>query len=182
MRAIFQKTGKIVRVLIWKFGQKCAKLENILKKDRRWLRTVMILLNLMLATLVLQNIWFLYVCMLCFHVRTPHVSFHLIPNVHIVRTFGNRIPFQTFEKWHNLSYRYVNSKPSNIWKIGAWVLKPFGERVEENYIYHLGKPNSTVKTRTVYRACNVYQVFLQNGKIDFRSKTWNFNINFQTSS
>ena len=50
-------------------------------------------------------------------------------------------------------------------------LKPFGERVEENHIYCLVKHNSTVKTRTVYRGCNVsYQVFLENGKIDFKRK------------
>ena len=43
------------------------------------------------------------------------------------------------------------------------------------------KPNSTVKTRTVYRGCNVcYQVFLENGRIDFKRKIRNFNINFQT--
>ena len=35
--------------------------------------------------------------MLCFYVCT-HVCFHLISNVHIVRIFENRIPFQTFEK------------------------------------------------------------------------------------
>ena len=46
-------------------------------------------------------------CMLCFHVST-HVCFHLISNEHIVRTFENRIPFQTFEKWHNVSYCYVS--------------------------------------------------------------------------
>ena len=51
------------------------------------------------------------------------------------------------------------------------VLKPFGERVEENHIYHLVKRNPTVKIRTVYRGCNVrYQVFLENGKIDFKNK------------
>ena len=61
------------------------------------------------------------------------------------------------------------------------VLKPFRESVEENHIYDLVKPNSTVKTRTVYRGCSLcYYVFLENGKIDFKSKIWNFNINFQT--
>ena len=80
-----------------------------------------------------------------------------------VRTFKNRIPFQTFEKWHNVSYRYVSyikSETSFIWRTGAWFLKPFEERVEENHIYHIVKPNSTVKTGTVYRGCNVcYQFF-----------------------
>ena len=111
--------------------------------------------------------------MLCLHVCT-HVCFHLISNVQIVRTFKNRIPFQTFDKWHNVSYHYVSyakSETSDIWRIGSWFLKPFGERVEENHIYDLVKPNSTVKTRTVYRECNVcYRVLLENGKIDFKSK------------
>ena len=77
-------------------------------------------------------------------------------------------------KWHNVSYRYISyvkSETSFIWRIGAWFLKPFEERVEENHIYHIVKPNSTVKTKTVYRGCNVcYHFFLENGKIDFNSK------------
>ena len=28
--------------------------------------------------------------------------------MHIVRTLENRIPFQTFEKWRNVRYRYVS--------------------------------------------------------------------------
>ena len=95
-------------------------------------------------------------------------------NVHIVRTFENRVPFQTFEKLHNVSYRYVSyvkSETSDTWRTRAWFIKPFGERVEENHIYHQVKPNSNVKTRTAYTGCNVcYQVFLENGKIDFKSK------------
>ena len=58
----------------------------------------------------------------------------------IVRTFENRIPVQIFEKWHNVNYRYVSyekSEASSIWKTGAWLLKPFGKRVEENHIYDL---------------------------------------------
>ena len=51
------------------------------------------------------------------------------------------------------------------------VLKPFGERVEKNYIYDLVKRNYTVKTRTVYRGCNVcYQVFLEFQKWTLRAK------------
>ena len=46
-------------------------------------------------------------CILCFHVYT-HACFHLTSNVHIVKTFENRILFQTFEKWYNVSYRYVS--------------------------------------------------------------------------
>ena len=72
----------------------------------------------------------------------------------IVRTFENRIPITTFEKWHDISYRYVSyakSETSDIWRTDAWFLKPFGKRVEENHIYNLVKSNSTVKTRTVYR-------------------------------
>ena len=71
----------------------------------------------------------------------------------------SKIEFQTYKKWHNVSYRYVSyikSETSDTCRTGAWFLKPFGERVEENHIYHLVKPNSKVKTRTVYRECNVY--------------------------
>ena len=81
-----------------------------------------------------------------------HLCFHLISNVKIVRTFENRIPVQTFEKWYNESYRYVSyikSETFDIWTTGAWFLKPFGERVEENHIYDLVKLNSTVITRAV---------------------------------
>ena len=56
-------------------------------------------------------------------------------------------------KWHNVSYRYVSyvqSKTTDIWGTGAWFLKSSGEWVEENHIYDLAKPNSTVKSRTVY--------------------------------
>ena len=92
----------------------------------------------------------------------------------MVRTFENSVPFQTFEKWHNVSYHYISyikSETSDIWTTGAWFLNAFGESVEENHIYHEVKPNSTVKTRTVYRGCNVcYQGFLENEKIDFKSK------------
>ena len=85
--------------------------------------------------------------MLCFYVCI-HVCFHLISNVDIVRTFENRIPFQTFEKLRNVSYLYVSyikSETSDIWRTDAWFLKPFRERVEENHIYRLVKPNSRVK-------------------------------------
>ena len=79
-----------------------------------------------------------------------------------VRTFENKIPVQTFERPHNVSYRYVSYvKPetSDIWRTGGWFLKPLGERVGKNHIYDLVKPNFTVKTKTVYRRCNVcYQV------------------------
>ena len=115
-------------------------------------------------------------CMLCFHVCT-HLCFHLISNAYIFGTFENRIPFQTFEKWHNISYRYasyIKSNASDIWKTGVWFLKAFGKRIEENHIDELVIPNSTVKTRTVCRGCNVcYKIFLENGKIDFKSKIWN---------
>ena len=108
------------------------------------------------------------------HALLSYVCFHLISNVHIVRRFENSIPFQTFEKWHNVSYRYVSyikSETFDIWRTSAWFLKSFGESVQENHIYHLVKPNSTAKTRTVHRRCNVCsQVFLENGKIDFKSK------------
>ena len=108
--------------------------------------------------------------MLLFHVCTL-VCFHLISNAHIVRTFENSIPFQAFEKWHNISYRYVSyikSETFDIWRTVAWFLKAFGESFEENHIYYLVKLNSAVKTRTVYRG--YYQVLLENGKIGFKSK------------
>ena len=112
-------------------------------------------------------------CMPCFHVCT-HICFHLISNMHIARTLGNRIPFQTFEKWHNVSYRYVSyvqSETSDIWRTGAWFLKPFRERFQENNIFRIINPKFIIKTRTVYRGCNVcYQVFSENGKINFKSK------------
>ena len=76
----------------------------------------------------------------------------------IIRIFENEIPIQTLKKWHNVSYHYfsyVKSETSNIWRTRAWFLKLFRERVEENHIYDLVKPNSTVKTTTLYRGCNV---------------------------
>ena len=123
-------------------------------------------------------------CMfICFAFMFAHI-YSFISNVHIVRTFQYRIPFQTFEKWHNVGYRYVSyvkSEISDIWRTGAWFLKPFGESVEKNHIYHLIKPTSTVKTRTVYRGCNLcYQVFFWKWKNWLNSKIWNFDINFQT--
>ena len=71
-----------------------------------------------------------------------------------------------FEKCYNVSYLYVSyvkSEISDRWRTGAWFLKSFGERVQEHHIYYLVKPNySTLKTRTVYRGCNVCsQVFLK---------------------
>ena len=118
-------------------------------------------------------------CMLCFHVWT-HVWFHLILNLHMVRTFGNRIPFQMFEKWHNVSYRYVSYvKPEtfNIWRTGAWILMPFWEQVEENHIFNLIKPNYTetnyTETTSIQRLCVTLFFsffFFWNGNIEFRSK------------
>ena len=122
-------------------------------------------------------------CMLCFHVWT-HVWFHLILNLHMVRTFGNRIPFQTFEKWHNVSYPYVSYvKPEtfNIWRTGAWILMPFWEQVEENHIFNLIKPNYTetnyTETTSIQRLQCVlpfffffFFFFFWNGNIEFRSK------------
>ena len=109
--------------------------------------------------------------LLCFHLYT-HACFHLISNVHIIRTFENRITFQTLREGHNISYcyiSYIKSETSHIWRTGAWL--PFGERVEENHLYHLVKPNSILKLRSVYRGCSIYyQIFLDNGKIDFKSK------------
>ena len=125
--------------------------------------------------------WFLYARMVFFHVCT-HVCFHLISNVQIVRTFKNRILIPTLEKWYNVSYRfvrYIKSDTSDIWRIGAWFLKP-GEKVEENHIYDLVKSNSTVIIRKVYRRCNACCKFFWKMENLRRSKMWNFNIKFQT--
>ena len=103
----------------------------------------------------------------CLHF-CAYVCFHLISNVHIVRTFENTIPFQTLEKWHNVSYRYVKSETSDICRTGAWLLKPVWEKVEKNDIYYLVKPNSTDKTRTVNRGCNMLPNFF--GKLTLRAK------------
>ena len=109
----------------------------------------------------------------CLHFRA-YVCFHVISEVHIVRTFENTIPFQTLEKWYNVSY--VKSEASDICRTGAWLLKPFGERVEENDIYYLVKPDSTEKIRTVHRGCNVTKFFR---KIDFKSKIWKCTLIFK---
>ena len=119
----------------------------------------------------------MFVCFACMYALLSCLHacmLSLISHVHIVRTFENRIPFQRFEKWHKVSYRYVSyikSETSFIWRTGTWFLKPFQERVEENHIYHIVKQNSTVKTGTSDGVCNVcYHSFLENGKIDFNSK------------
>ena len=112
--------------------------------------------------------FFFYACMLCFHVCFASMFVHMYAFIWYQTCKSsehskNWIRIQTFEKWHNVSYcyvSYVKSEASDIWRTGAWFLKPFGEKVKENHIYDLVKRNSTVKTRTVYRECNVcYQVF-----------------------
>ena len=51
------------------------------------------------------------------------------------------------------------------------VFKTFWRSDEENHIYNLVKTNSGVKNGTLSKVCNVfYQVFLENRKIDFKSK------------
>ena len=86
----------------------------------------------------------------------------------------SKAEFLTFEKWHSVSYRYVSylkSEISFIWRTGSWFLKPFEERVEENNIYHIVKPNSIVKTWTVYRECNAcYQFFWKVEKLTLIAK------------
>ena len=80
--------------------------------------------------------------------------FRLISNMQILKTLENRIPIQTFQNWHNVSYPYISyikSETSDIWRTGAWFPKPFGQTVKENHIYDLVKPNSIVKTRKVYK-------------------------------
>ena len=77
-----------------------------------------------------------------------NLYFHLISNVQFVKTFENRIPIPKFEKWHNTGFRYVSyvkSETSDIWRTGAWFLKPYLKGVEGNHIYDPVKPNSTEK-------------------------------------
>ena len=51
------------------------------------------------------------------------------------------------------------------------VFNTFGERVQENYIYHLVKPNLTVKTGAVYRGVTyVTNFFWKMEKLTFKSK------------
>ena len=85
------------------------------------------------CTLGLQNhmiflcLCVLLSCMICFHVCKP-VCFHPIWNAQIVRTFKNRIPVQTFKKWHNVSSRYnsyVKSETADIWITSQWFSKNF---------------------------------------------------------
>ena len=74
------------------------------------------------------------------------------------------------QNWLPLYY-YAKSETFNLWRTGAWILKTFGERVEENHIYDLVKKNSTVKIRAVYRGCYIcYQDFLETEKSDFKNK------------
>ena len=51
MRAISQKKGKIGQN-VWKFGQKYAKFENILKENGRWLRAIIACNKLLEETLL----------------------------------------------------------------------------------------------------------------------------------
>ena len=139
---------------------------------------------------VCKNIWFLYICMLHFHVCFALMFAHMYAFIWYQACKSSehsKIEFQ-FKRSKNgttLSYRYVSyvkSEISDIWRTGAWFLKPFGERVGENHIYDLVKPNSTVKTRTLYRGCKVcYQVFLENRKIDFKACVRYFFSNFYFS-
>ena len=66
---------------------------------------------------------------------------------------------------------YFKSEISDIWITDAWFLKPFGERVEENYIYYQVKLSSTVKTRSVYMRCYMLQnVFWKMERLTLRAK------------
>ena len=57
-------------------------------------------------------------------------------------------------------------------RIGCSALHGVNPNLKKTYLRpsNLVKPNSTVKTRTVYRVCNVLECFLENGKIDCKSK------------
>ena len=86
------------------------------------------------------GLYALLLSMLCFHVHTCMLS-SVMKHAHR-QNIRKKIPFQTFEKWHNVSYRYASyakSEISDTWRTGAWFLKPFGEKVEEYHIYDLIK-------------------------------------------
>ena len=66
---------------------------------------------------------------------------------------------------------YVKTETSNIWGTDTWSLKHFGERFEKKQVYDSVKPNSTVKTRTVYRGCKIcYKLFWKMEKLTLREK------------
>ena len=46
---------------------------------------------------------------------------------------------------NDITVSYVKSEKSDVWRTGAWFLKPLGKMVEEKNIYDLVKANSTVK-------------------------------------
>ena len=63
--------------------------------------------HLICKRMIFVCLYALLSCMLCFNFCI-HVCFHLISNVQILKIFENIIPIQTFEKWLNVSYRYVS--------------------------------------------------------------------------
>ena len=67
--------------------------------------------------------------------------------------------FKRSKSYHYVSH--VKSETSDIWRTGTWFLKSSEETVEGDHIYHLIKPNFTVKTRTGYRGCNVCSKFFR---------------------
>ena len=79
-----------------------------------------------------------------------------------------------FEKWHNVSYRYVSyvkAETSDIWRTGAQFLKPSGERFEKNRIYDLLNTNSRVKTRKYVEGITyVTKFFPKKEKLTLRAK------------
>ena len=120
---------------------------------------------------VCKNIWFLCVCMLCFHVFFASTFAQMYPSIWYqtcTSSEHSKIEFN-FKRYRYVSY--VKSETSDIWRTGAWFLKSFGGRVEEKHIYHLAKLNSAVKTGTVCRGCNVtYEVFWKMQKLTLRAE------------
>ena len=151
-----KKSAKFTETCLWKAVNRAIITENVHR--------------------VCKNIWFLYACVLSFHACFAFISTHMYAFIWYETWKSSellKVEFQ-FKSLKNgpLSngyISYVKSETSDIWRTGEWLLKPFGERVEENHTYDLVKPSSTVKTRGVYRRCNVCcQFFGENGKIDFK--------------
>ena len=93
-----------------------------------------------------RNIWLLYACMLCFYVCFAFMFAHMLSsNTKLAhcQNIWKQNSISNVWKWHNLSYRYVSYvklEVFNIWRTGAWFLKPFAERVKKNHIYDPVKP------------------------------------------
>ena len=123
---------------------------------------------------MLVSFAFMYGLLFCFCTRMLLSDIKRANRQNILKYNSNSdVRKMTFVSYGYVSY--VKSEASNIQRVLAWFLKPFGERLEKNHIYHLIKPNTTVKTRTVHRAFNVcYQVFSKMKKLTLRAIYVNF--------